>query len=339
MGMGRDPRRRQELGGHYAPDFITTFISIARHVVRNFLRTKFGINTHPCYIKSMILFDGKKLSQKILEEVRQEISGLKEKLRLAVVVVGDDPVVRKFIEQKKRAAESVGIDVRLYPFGEMVTTNELRKRVAEIVHEEKNTGVIIQLPLPPQINAQYILNSVTPEKDVDVLSARAIGNFVAGKSPTRASPSGYSQVMPPVAGAIKALLDEYAVDYKNKYAVILGAGNLVGKPTALWLLNDKVTFSVVRSGTKNPQEFLKKADIIISGIGKPKFITGDVIKEGAVIIDAGTSESAGKLVGDVDFDSVATKASHVTPVPGGVGPVTVSVLLKNLMTLAKLRKI
>lgn len=285
----------------------------------------FNFLWHDLYV---ILLDGKKLSKKILEEVKREVSEMKEKLRLAVVVVGEDPVVRKFIEQKKKAAESVGIDVRIYPFEEKVTTNELRKRVAEIVHEEKNTGVIIQLPLPPQINAQYILNSVTPEKDVDVLSARAIGNFVAGKG----------QVMPPVAGAIKALLEEYAVDYKNKYAVILGAGNLVGKPTALWLLNEKVTFSVVRSATKNPQEFLRQADIIISGIGKPKFITGDVIKEGAIIIDAGTSESAGKLVGDVDFDSVATKASHVTPVPGGVGPVTVLVLLKNLITLAKLRK-
>lgn len=251
-----------------------------------------------------------------------------KKLRLAVVVVGKDPVVAKFIEQKKKAAESVGIDVRIYPFEEKVTTNELRKRVAEIVHEEKNTGIIIQLPLPAQINTQYILNSVTPEKDVDVLSARAIGNFVVGKS----------IIMPPVAGAIKALLDEYAVDYKNKYAVILGAGNLVGKPTALWFLNEKVTFSVVRSGTKNPQEFLKKADIIISGIGKPKFITKDVIKDGVVIIDAGTSESAGKVVGDVDFDSVAAKSSYITPVPGGVGPVTVAILLRNLVALSKLRQ-
>lgn len=286
----------------------------------------------------MILLDGKKLSQKILEEVRQKILGLKEKLRLAVVVVGKDPIVAKFIEQKKKAAESVGVDVRIYPFAESITTNELRKRVAEIVHEEKNTGVIIQLPLPTQLNAQYILNSVTPEKDVDVLSARSIGNFVAGKSPTRASPSGYSPVMPPVAGAIKALFEEHAVGYKDKYAVILGAGNLVGKPTALWLLNEKVTFSVARSATKNPQEFLRQADIIISGIGKPKFITGDVVKEGVVVIDAGTSESAGKVVGDVDFDSVSVKASYITPVPGGVGPVTVAMLLKNLVALARSRK-
>lgn len=289
-----------------------------------------------CHNSYMTLLDGKKLSQKILEEVKQEVLALGKNIRLAVVVVGDDPVVRKFIEQKKKAAESVGIDVRIFPFEASITTNELRRRMAEIVHEEKNTGVIVQLPLPAQINAQYILDSVPPEKDVDILSARALGNFVVGKS----------LVIPPVAGAIKSFFEEYKIDYKSKNTVIAGAGNLVGKPAALWFLNEKVTFSVVRSGTQNPQEFLKRADIIISGIGKPKFITGDMVKEGVVVVDAGTSESEGpstelgvkKVVGDVDFDSMAPKASYITPVPGGVGPVTVAVLLKNLAALAKSQK-
>lgn len=273
----------------------------------------------------MIILDGKKLSQKILEEVKQEIAALEQKLRLAVVVVGNDPVVTKFIAQKRKAADEVGIDVRVYPFEESITTNELRKRMNEIVHEERNTGVIVQLPLPAHINPQYILNSVTAEKDVDVLSARSIGNFAVGKSP----------IMPPIAGAVKALFEEYKIDYKNKYLVILGAGNLVGKPTALWLLNEKATFSIVCSSTKNPKEFLQNADIIISGIGKPKFITGDLVKDGVAVIDAGTSESEGKVVGDVDFDSVAPKCSFITPVPGGVGPVTVAMLLKNLITLSQ----
>ena len=276
----------------------------------------------------MILLDGKKLSGKILLELKEEVTGMGKKLRLAVVVVGENPVVRKFIEQKKKFGESIGIDVRIYPFDEKITTNELRKRMSEIVHEEKNTGVIIQLPLPSQINTQYILNSITPEKDVDVLSSRALGNFVSGKS----------QIMPPVAGATRALLEEYGIDYKNKNIVIVGAGNLVGKPVALWLLYEKVTFGVVRSNTQNPQEFLKYADILISGVGRPKFITGDMVKKGVVVIDAGTSESEGKLVGDVDFDSVAPKASFITPVPGGVGPVTVAILFKNLFTLAKEQK-
>jgi methylenetetrahydrofolate dehydrogenase (NADP+)/methenyltetrahydrofolate cyclohydrolase len=273
----------------------------------------------------MVLLDGKKLSQKILEEVRQEIAALNLKLRLAAVVVGKDPLVEKFIQQKKKAAESVGIDVRIYPFETAITTNELRKRLAEIVHEEKNTGIIIQLPLPEHISTQYILNSVTPEKDVDVLSARAIGNFAVGKSP----------IMPPVAGAVKAFFEEYKIDYKSKYTVLVGAGNLVGRPAALWLFGEKVTFSVLRSTTENPAEFLRRADIIISGIGNPKFITGDMVKEGVVIMDAGTSESEGRITGDVDFESVAPKASYITPVPGGIGPVTVAILFKNLLTLAK----
>lgn len=271
----------------------------------------------------MILLDGKKLSQKILDEVGLEVTKLDGKLRLGVVLVGKNPVIEKFIEQKKKAAESVGIDIRIYSFDEAITNNELRKRLAEVVHEKRNTGVIIQLPLPAHINQQYILNSVTPEKDPDVLSSRAIGSFVTGKS----------LILPPVAGAVKAFFEEYGIDYKKKNIVIVGAGDLVGKPVTFWLLGEKATFSVVRSVTEHPEEFLKRADIVISGVGKPKFITADMIKEGAVVVDAGTSESEGKVVGDVDFDSVAQKAAYLTPVPGGVGPVTVAMLLKNLLTL------
>lgn len=278
----------------------------------------------PRYSWFMILLDGKKLSQKILDEAKRKIAEFSEKLRLGVVVVGEDPAVKKFIQQKKKAAEAVGIDVRLYPFDAAITTNELRRRLAEIVHEKRNTGVIIQLPLPEQINTQYILNSVTPEKDVDMLSARAIGNFATGKS----------RILPPVAGAVKAFFEEYEIDYKSKYIVVAGAGKLVGKPVALWLLNEKATFSVIRSAAEKPEEFLRRADIIISGVGKPKFITGGMVKDGVVIIDAGTSESEGKIAGDVDFESVAPKAAYITPVPGGVGPVTVAMLLRNLVTLA-----
>lgn len=273
----------------------------------------------------MTLLDGKTLSQKIINGLREEAAAMKKKLRLAVVVAGEDPVVRSFIAEKKKAAESVGIDVRVYPLDAAITTNELRKRIAEIAHEKKNTGVIIQLPLPPQINNQYILNAIPPEKDVDVLSARAIGNFAVGKSP----------IFPPVVGAVKALFDEYRIDYLDKEIVILGAGVLVGRPAAMWLINEGATVSIITEKTSHPETLLRRADIIISGIGKPRYITSDMIKEGAVVIDAGTSESAGEIVGDVDFDSVAPKASCITPVPGGIGPLTVAILLKNLATLAK----
>lgn len=280
------------------------------------------------YNNAMILLDGKKLSQRIFDELGAEVSAIKKKIRLGVVVVGKDPVIERFVAQKKKAAEEIGIDVRIYKFDEKITTNELRKRIAELVHEPHNTGVIIQLPLPGHINKQYILNAITPEKDVDALSSRAIGSFIVGKS----------TIMPPVAGAIKALLEEYEIAYQNKHAAILGVGNLVGRPVALWLLREGVSFSVITQDLDHPEQLLHKADIVISGIGKPHLVKGDMLKNGAIIIDAGTSESSGKLVGDVDSVSVANKASHLTPVPGGVGPVTVAMLLKNLVALAARKK-
>jgi len=279
------------------------------------------------YDTVMTLLEGRRLAEKMLVALREEIVSSKKKVRLAVVVVGSDPVVEKFIAQKQKAARAVGIDVRIYPLEETVTTNDLRKRIAKIVHEKKNTGVIIQLPLPPHINKQYILNSVVHKKDVDVLSARALGNWIVGKSP----------VMPPVAGAVKTLLDEYQISYRDKYIVVMGAGGLVGRPVALWLLQEGVTFGIITKAHPHSERLLKEADIIISGVGKPGLITGALTREGVVVIDAGTSESAGKLVGDVDFDSVAPKTSFITPVPGGIGPLTVAVLLKNLWTLAKTR--
>ncbi len=280
------------------------------------------------YDRIMILLDGKKLAQKIIDDLKQEIGGMNKKLRLAVVVVGKDPVIEKFIAQKRKVADQIGIDFRIYPFEESISSNDLRARVAEIVHEKKNTGVIIQLPLPSGIGKQHMLNAVIPQKDVDVLSARAIGNVVAGVSP----------IISPVAGAIKALFVEYDIAYAAKKIVIMGAGALVGKPVALWLLSEKVGYSIVVQETANASELLLQADIVISGIGKSGFVTGSMLKAGVVAVDAGTSESNGKLAGDIDSDSVSKVASFMAPVPGGVGPVTVAMLFKNLVELAKRQK-
>ena len=277
-------------------------------------------------IRSMILLDGKKIAERMLIAMKDEMSATARPLRLAVVVVGDDPIVQNFIAQKKKAGVSVGIETRVYPFSADITTNELRKRIAEIVHEKKNTGVIIQLPLPPHINRQYILNAIPPEKDPDVLSSRALGNFAVGKS----------VIVPPVSGGIKMLLEEYHIEYRDKAIVILGAGALVGRPTALWLMAEGIGFTLVTERTAHPEVVIREADIVISGIGRPRYIGADMIKEGAVLIDAGTSESAGEIVGDVDSESVASRASHLAPVPGGIGPLTVVMLFKNLITLAKL---
>lgn len=276
----------------------------------------------------MILLDGKKLAQKILADLREERAAIKKVMRLAIVAVGADRVTELYLREKQKFAEKLDIDFRIYKYPAEITTNELRKQLAVLTHLEKNRGVVVQLPLPQHINTQHILNAVTPEKDIDMLSARAVGNFITGKSP----------VLPPVAGAVKALLDEYGIDYRTKYTVVVGAGQLVGKPLALWLLNEKATFSVVRSSTPNIAEFTKKADIIISGVGKTKLITGDMIKDGAVVIDCGTSESGGAIVGDIDAESVLAKAAYLAPVPGGVGPVAVAMLFKNLITLTKGKK-
>lgn len=273
----------------------------------------------------MVILDGMALAQKILAEVKKDISRTGKKLRLGIVVVGKNPVIEKFIAQKKKTAAGIGIDTRVYPFEESVSTNELRGEVSKISHEEKNTGVIVQLPLPSHVATQSILNAVAPEKDVDMLSARSVGDFAVGKS----------DLFPPVAGAIKAFFEEYRIDYRNKHIVVLGAGVLVGRPVAHWLLYDKATFSVVRSNTPNPDEFLRRADIIISGIGMPKYITPDKVKDGVIVLDAGTSESEGKIAGDADFESLKIKASFITPVPGGIGPVTVAILMRNLLALAK----
>ena len=273
----------------------------------------------------MVLLDGKKLAGRMLDAVKNDVGALSKKPRLAVVVVGEDPVIRSFIREKKKAADRVGIDVRIYPFPADITTSALRGRIARIVHEKENSAVIIQLPLPSHINRQYILDAIPPEKDADVLSSRAIGNFAAGKG----------LVMPPVVGAVMALLEAHEVDWHHKHVAILGAGMLVGLPLALWLTREHAHFTVIGADVERDADRVRAADIVISGIGKPGIVTGEMIKEGATVIDAGTSESQGKVVGDVDTDSVRPKASFLSPVPGGVGPMTVAVLMRNVAALAQ----
>ncbi len=271
------------------------------------------------------ILDGKKLSEKLLAGLKDEIQQSGKQLSLAVVVLGDNPVVAKFILQKERIARDLNISFRRYEYEEAISTNELRKRIGVIVHDANPDGIIVQLPLPSSVNTQSILNSVPPEKDVDVLSARSLGNFFVGKS----------VVTPPVVGAIQLLFKEYGIEYQSKRVAVIGAGMLVGKPVATWLLNEKVSFSVVDIHSSDISAFTKDADIVISGVGKPGLITGDMVGEGVIVIDAGTSELHGKLSGDVDFDSVSKKASCITPVPGGIGPLTVAMIFKNLFALAK----
>ena len=287
----------------------------------------------------MRLLDGKELSEKILTNLKREIKKSNLKLRLAIVQVGENLVSQIFINQKKKACEKVGINLRLFKFPVKVSVLKLKKEIKKIVRNPANSGIIIQLPLPKKFQGpsrrlggwrvgwspEEFLNLISEEKDIDVLSEKSLGKFYQGTL----------KILPPTVNGILRLLKNYKIELKGKDVVVIGAGRLVGFPLAVQLLKEKATLSVLNEFTKDALSFTKKANILISGVGKPNLIKGNAIKKGLVVIDAGCSVKKGKLVGDVDFKSVAKKASYITPVPGGVGPMTVACLLENLVKLSK----
>jgi len=273
----------------------------------------------------MKILDGKKLAEKILANLKKEAEKFKPRLSLAVVQVGENLISQVFINQKKKACEKIGVGFKLFKFPAKIKDSELKKAIEKIVKISANSGVIIQLPLPKRFFPEDFLNLITEEKDVDVLSEHSLGKFYQGTL----------EILPPTVNGILQLLKDYKIVLKGKNVVIVGAGRLVGFPLATQLLKAKATLSVLNEFTKDAPFFTKKADILVSAVGKPNLIKGNVVKRGVVIIDAGSSRKNGKVVGDVDFKSVSKKASFVTPVPGGVGPLTVACLLENLVKLNK----
>ena len=271
----------------------------------------------------MKILDGKKLAEKILKKLKREIKKKRLKLKLAVISVGENPVSEIFIRQKQKTCKIVGIDFQLFKFPSKINAQKLKKEIKKIVKKPNVKGVIIQLPLPKAFNSQEFLNLISSEKDIDVLSETNIGKFYTGNL----------EISSPTTEAIWRLLKEYKISIKSKNVVLVGAGRLVGRPLALWLLKEEATISIVDKFTKNISYFTKKADIIISGVGQPNLITGKMVKRGVVIIDVGTFRKKGKLIGDVNFKSVSKKTSYITPVLGGVGPMTVACLLENLVKL------
>lgn len=271
-----------------------------------------------------VIIDGKIIAERIKKELKEQLAALHKDLRLAIVIAGENPVSEKFIENKKKFADELGVKTKEYKFPADISTTKLREELKKIVHLKKNSGVIIQLPLPEQINIQYILNAIPPEKDVDLLSARAVGDFVVGKS----------KISPPVVEALKEVFKEYKIDVGGKKVVIIGRGKLVGKPLALWFLSEPVILTIAGSEAgEKLGEIASQADILISGVGKPNLISGEMIRKGTVCLDFGTSEAEGKLAGDFDFESVKEKAALVAPVPGGLGPIVVACVFKNLVLL------
>ena len=277
----------------------------------------------------MNVFDGRALADQVLAEAGEIIGA--RKLSLGVIVLGEDPVSANFIAQKEKRGAEIGIAVRTYRYPIDTSTRKLREQVADLVKKTKHDGFIVQLPLPEGINTQYALNAVPEDYDVDCLNQKSIGAFVVGRS----------KIMPPVVGAVKTLLENARVELSGKKIVLVGAGRLVGRPAALWLIAQDLPFTVLTYQSLD-LSVIREADIVVSGTGQPGLIKGAMLKNGAIVIDAGTSVvspsiDSGRpalLVGDVDAGSCKDNNGWLAPVPGGVGPLTVAHLFKNLATLA-----
>lgn len=275
------------------------------------------------------LIDGKAISAQIKEEVKEGIEKLREtgrEVTLAVVQVGNDPASSVYVGNKKKACEYVGIRSLSYELPEETTEQELLDLIEELNRREDVDGILVQLPLPAHLNEDKVIASIAPEKDVDGFHAVNTGNLWIGKECfVSCTPAG-----------IIELLKRSGVSIEGKECVIIGRSNIVGKPMAALLLKENATVTVCHSRTKNLKDVTKRADILVVAIGKPKFITAEYVKEGAVVIDVGIHRMEGKkLCGDVEFETVEPLAEAITPVPGGVGPMTIAMLMRNCLEAAK----
>ncbi len=272
-----------------------------------------------------MIINGKKIKDELLEKIKRDVEQLPFVPVFCDILVGDDLVSTQYVRMKERTAESVGIKFRRADFPMSVTTEELIEEVENLNRVPHMCGIIVQLPLPPHINMKAVVDTIDPNLDVDCLGIEASELFYSNKNI-----KGF-----PAALACIKILDSIDIDMKDKNIVVLGQGPLVGKPVTHLLHNRKLSVTPIDSQTENAVPLLKNADVIISGIGHGKFITGEKIKQGAIVIDAGTSEDTGAVVGDVDLASVKDVASFVSPTPGGVGPITVAILLQNVLTVAR----
>ena len=272
----------------------------------------------------MIKIDGKAFSQTVLEKIREEHSQLKEKYGkpagLAVVIVGNNPASQVYVKNKIRACEDVGFYSENIELDENISEKELLQEINKLNKNDRINGILVQLPLPAHINELKIIDSISPEKDVDGFHVSNIGKMVIGDE------TGFLSCTP---YGIMQLLEEYKIEISGKDAVIIGRSNIVGKPMALMLIQKGATVQVCNSNTKDLRKKLNEADIIIVAAGVPKLLKKEDVKEGAVVIDVGINRVDGKICGDVDYEEVAEKTSYITPVPGGVGPMTIASLIKN----------
>lgn len=274
------------------------------------------------------IMDGKALSKKIREQVKEEVDRLKQKNifpKLAVVMVGEDPASKVYVRNKSKACSDTGIEYEEFLLDENTSMDELLKVIKELNERKDVHGILLQSPIPKPLDIYTAFETIDFRKDVDGFHPINIGRLTLKRQTfISCTPHG-----------VMKLLEEYNINLKGANVVILGRSNIVGKPLAQCLLNEDATVTICHSKTKNIEEITKNADILISAIGKPKFVTADMIKEGAVVIDVGINRLETGIVGDVDFEEISKKASYITPVPGGVGPMTIAMLLHNVVIAAK----
>jgi len=271
-----------------------------------------------------IIIDGKQVAEKITAELKQKISTLKAKPHLAVIQVGDNAASSIYVNLKKKKAEEIGIKSTIIKLPETITEKELIDNINKLNNSTEVHAILVQLPLPKHINENNIIKSISPQKDVDGFTAENTGDLLNGITP---------KAYPCTPKGVLRLLKEHNIEISGKHAAIVGRSNIVGKPLAIMLLNEHATVTVCHSKTKNLKEITKQADILVSAVGK-KIIFKDMVKEGSVVIDVGIfKDENGKTTGDVDFDNVKEITSYITPVPKGVGPMTIAMLMENTISL------
>lgn len=277
------------------------------------------------------IIDGKKISAEVKAGVAAEVAALKEKgvsVGLAVVIVGNNPASRVYVNNKKKACAACGIDSYEYALPEETTEEELLRLIDQLNHDSKVNGILVQLPVPKQIDDHKIIAAISPLKDVDAFTEGNVGKIMIGEY----------NFLPCTPAGCMDLIDSTGVSVDGKNCVVIGRSNIVGKPMAMLLLHRNGTVTICHSHTKNLREICSQADILVAAVGKAGFVTADMVKEGAVVIDVGMNRNAeGKLCGDVDFEAVEKKAGYITPVPGGIGPMTIATLMRNTLTAAKVQ--
>ncbi len=278
-----------------------------------------------------VIIDGKKVSANVRAEVAAEIAELKDKgisTTLAVIIVGDDPASRTYVNNKKKACADCGIISEEYALPAETTQEELLALVNELNDRADVNGILCQLPLPKHLDSEAVIEAISPKKDVDAFHAVNVGKIMIGN---------YDFLPCTPAGVMEMIASE-KIEIEGKNCVVIGRSNIVGKPMSMLLLHKNATVTICHSRTKNLAEVTSKADILVAAVGKAKFVNADMVKEGAVVIDVGMNrDENGKLCGDVDFAEVEPKASAITPVPGGVGPMTIAMLMKNTLKAVKLQ--